>query len=106
MFCYKQTSYTSRRRQNKVYTFHKEENNGQLNICNNSAKIKQHKTIDYLGCILDNNLTGEHMVLKVLNKVNSKLKFLYRQSEHLNPQLRRMLCNALLQPHFDYACTS
>ena len=26
------------------------------------------------------------MVLKVLNKVNSKLKFLYRQSEHLNPR--------------------
>ena len=26
------------------------------------------------------------MVLRVLNKVNRKLKFLYRQSEHLNPR--------------------
>ena len=44
------------------------------------------------------------MALKVLNKVNSKLKFLYRKNKFLTPSLRRLLCNAMIQPHFDYAC--
>ena len=46
------------------------------------------------------------MSLSVLNKVNSKLKFLYRKNRFLTPALRRLLCNALIQPHFDYACSA
>ena len=44
------------------------------------------------------------VALKVINKTNIKLKFLYRKKRFLSPKLRRMLCNALIQPHFDYAC--
>ena len=44
------------------------------------------------------------MVLHVLNKINSRLRFLYRQSRFLNKPLRRLLCNAMIQPFFDYAC--
>ena len=44
------------------------------------------------------------MVLKVINKINCKLKFLYRKNKFLSPELRRMLCNALIWPHFHYAC--
>ena len=36
----------------------------------------------------------------------AKLKFLYRQSRYLTPAYRRLLCNALTQPHFDYGCAS
>ena len=43
---------------------------------------------------------------KVLKKINAKLKFLYRQSRYLTPAYRRLLCNALIQPHFDYGCSS
>ena len=46
------------------------------------------------------------MGLHVLNKLNSKLKFLYRKSRFLSLPLRRLLCNALIQPHFDFACTA
>ena len=46
------------------------------------------------------------MVTKVLRKVTGRLKFLYRKQSFLNYPLRRMLCNALIQPHFDYACTA
>ena len=35
-----------------------------------------------------------------------KLKFLYRQSMYLNSAYSRLLCNALIQPHFDYGCYS
>ena len=43
------------------------------------------------------------MALKVINKINSRLKFLNRKNKFLTPVLRRLLCNALIQPHFDYA---
>ena len=33
-----------------------------------------------------------------------KLKFLYRKNKFLLKDLRRLFCNALIQPHFDYAC--
>ena len=46
------------------------------------------------------------MALKVVNKINRKLKFLYRKNKFLTPELSRMLCNTLIQPHFDYACTA
>ena len=42
------------------------------------------------------------MAIKVLNKINSRLRFLYRKQSILNGPLRRLLCNALIQPHFDY----
>ena len=68
--------------------------------------IKQHETVEYLGCQLDSKLSGEAMASKVLKKINAKLKFLYRQSRYLTPAYRRLLCNALIQPHFDYGCSS
>ena len=42
------------------------------------------------------------MALNVLKKINGRLRSLYRQGKYLNARLRRMLCNALIQPHFDY----
>ena len=46
------------------------------------------------------------MARKVLNTINGKLKFLQRQSTFLNSACKRLLFNALIQPHFDYGCTS
>ena len=60
----------------------------------------------YLGCELDANLSGEAMALKVINKINSRLRFLYRKNRYLLPYLKRLLCNAIIQPHFDYACSA
>ena len=37
------------------------------------------------------------------DKQNRKLKFCYRKNKYLTEELHKMLCNALLQPHFDYA---
>ena len=41
---------------------------------------KQHGKVKYLGCILDENLSGESMALNVIDKVDSRLKFLNRQN--------------------------
>ena len=62
--------------------------------------------VEYLDCCLDPNLSGESMEMKSLRKISTKLQFLYRQNEFLNLKLRRLLCNSLTQPHFDYACIS
>ena len=75
-----------------------------ININYRDIEIKQHSSVSYLGCVLDDTLSGESMALKILRKINSRLRFLYRKDKFLTPVLRRMLCNALIQPHFDYAC--
>ena len=70
------------------------------------VSLKQYSTVEYLGCLLDSTLSGEEMALKVLKKVNGRLRFLCRQGKYLNPRLRRMPCNTLVQPHFDYASSA
>ena len=77
-----------------------------LNIRNVDTEIKQHTKVTYLGCILDNDLSGESMVTKVLGLINGRLKFLYRKQTFLTYSLRRLLCNTLIQPHYDYACVA
>ena len=57
----------------------------------------------YLGCTLDRTLSGDAMATKALGKINGRLKFLYRKQGFLTPYLKRLLCNALIQPHFDFA---
>ena len=46
------------------------------------------------------------MATKTIKKINARLKFLHRKNDFLTPDLRRLLCNALIQPHFDYVCSS
>ena len=77
----------------------------ELDIKRGDIKIKQHSMVTYLGCILGENLSGESMATRMLGKINGKLKFLYRKQNFLDGSLRRLLLNALIQPHFDYACT-
>ena len=79
--------------------------------------------MDYLGCTLDESMSGETMALRVIEKrknsrlkkektpviekrKNSRLKFLYQKNRFLDVPLHSLLCNALIQPHFDYACTA
>ena len=75
----------------------------QLNIGYNHINIKQHLQVTYLGCVLDKKISCEPMKPKVTSKKNGKLKFLYRKNRYLTKELHRMLCNALIQLHFDYA---
>jgi len=79
---------------------------GNLSIHHGDIQIKQHSKVTYLGCVLDEDLSGESMATKVIGKINGRIKFLYRKSRFLDSSLRRLLCNALVQPHFDYACSA
>ena len=77
-----------------------------LNIRHGTIQIKQYHTVTYLGCALDENLSRETTALKVISKINCRLRFLYRKNRFLSQPLLRLLCNALIQPHFDYACSA
>ena len=90
----------------KAILFTKNNTKAKLNICFQDHSIKQYNCVEYFGCLLDNNLCGESMARRALKKINGKHKFLYRQAIFLNPACKRLLCNALIQPHFDYGCTS
>ena len=48
-----------------------------LNIQYKGRKVKQYSKVTYLGCIFDKNFSGESMATDVINKVNSRLRFLY-----------------------------
>ena len=52
----------------------------KLNISYGSLKIKQYAEVTYLGCILDESLSRESMVLNIVSKINTRLKFLYRKN--------------------------
>ena len=69
-------------------------------------EIKQHAKVKYLVCILDESLSGESMALNTIDELNSHLKFLHRQNRFSTPVLCRLLCNALIQPLFNYAGTA
>ena len=77
-----------------------------LDIKRGDINIKQYTSVTYLGCELDQYLSGESMLTKLLGKINGRLKFLYRKQKFLSSSLRRMLCNSLIQPYFDYACSA
>ena len=57
--------------------------------------IKQYHTVACLGCLLDETLCGESMALKVISKINSRLRFRYRKNRFLSQPLCRLLCNSL-----------
>ena len=87
----------------KCILFSRRRKKENLSIKRGNISIKQHSKVTYLGCLLDEDHSGESMANKVLGKINGRLKFLYRKNEYLTKSLRRLLCNALIQPHFDFA---
>ena len=56
---------------------HRSKSIGQIDISYKDIKIKQYSKVTYLGCVLDECLTGESMAMQICTKVTSKLKFLY-----------------------------
>ena len=67
-----------------------------------SCLIFQHKHVTEI-----ENLSGEPMAYKTIKKqTNSRLNYLFRNKHFLTASLRRLLCNALIQPYFDYGCTA
>ena len=56
-------------------TKHKLRNAKALNMVYDGTEIKQYEKVKYLGCILDQSLSGESMALNVVDKVNLRRNF-------------------------------
>ena len=50
-------------------------------------------------------MSREALAMNIISKFNNKQRFIYAENNFLIPTMRRPLCNALVQPHFDYACS-
>ena len=74
-------------------------------VCNNYV-IKSTDSVKYLGLKIDKFLDCERIFLSIVQKVNTRLKFLYRHANVPNTQSRITLTPALIQCQFDYSCFS
>ena len=79
---------------------------GKLKTTYQGIDINQNSHVTYLGCILDETMSVEPMAYKTIKNITSRPNYLFRKKQYLTPRLRQLLCNALIQPHFDHACTS
>ena len=48
----------------------------ELDIRYKEIEMKQHKHVNYLGCVLDETVLGETMACRITEKINSRQKFL------------------------------
>ena len=78
----------------------------RLKISSGSVAIESKSKITYLGLTFDNDMSFSYMGNSVIKKVNAKLKFLYRKSAFFGTNERKLLCSALVNPHFEYACNA
>ena len=74
------------------------------NIKYGHIQIKQYSKMKYLGCLMDESMSGFSCIINAIHKINNKLKFLYRKNDFLTLVPRHLLYNALIHPHFDYVC--
>ena len=68
-----------------------------------SVAIESKSKITYLGLTFDSDMSFSSLVNSVIKKVKGKLKFLYRKSALFGTTERKLLCSALVNPHFEYA---
>jgi len=68
--------------------------------------IQATPSVKYLGLTIDQYLNGDEMARGIIKKVNSRLKFLYRQANFLDQNIKKILCTALILCLFDYSISS
>ena len=79
---------------------------GDFQIQCGDTIVEKVETVKYLGFLLDEQLSGVAHVKTSIKKISSRLAFLYRNKHLLNSSVRKTLCSALVQPYFDYCCSS
>ena len=65
-------------------------------VLSDGQTIRAKQSVIYLGLELNQYLDGEQIVLNIVKKVNSRLKFLYRQANYFNQNVKKMICIMLL----------
>ena len=79
-------------------------NVNKMKIVCNGNEIVAKEYVKYLGATLEQDVSGNIMGSTAIKKVNKGLKFMYRNASMFDVRCRKLLCQSLLQSHFDYAC--
>ena len=78
----------------------------EINVTCGETMVASTKSVRYLGVDLDQSSDGNYIAENILKKGNSRLKFLWRHAKFLNTNSRKLSASALIQCHFDYACSA
>lgn len=76
-----------------------------INLTLNDQVISQVECIDYLGVKLDQNLSFDPHVDRVIAKISRALGVLKRVSPFIDQDTKLTLFNTIVLPHFDYCST-
>ena len=49
-----------------------------------NMQIKQHSKVTHVGCTLDKTMSAESRALKIINKINPRLKFVHMKNNFFN----------------------
>ena len=75
-------------------------------VLSDGQTIRAKQSVIYLGLELILYLDGKQIVLNIVKKVNSRLKFLYRQANYFNQNVKKMICSALVLCLFDFSISA
>ena len=89
--------FTTKRKRNRT---------GEFRVKCGESFINRVHSVKYLGVMLDDCLSGEEHVTMTISKISSRISFLYRNAHLLSQRCRQTFCSALIQPYFDYCCSS
>ena len=79
---------------------------GEFAIRCGDTTVSRVQVVRYLGFLLDETLSGSDQASTSLKRIASRLAFLYRNAAALDLYSRKILCAALVQPHFDYCISA
>ena len=68
-----------------------------LSITCKGTVIEARNTVQYLGVVLEQCLSGANMATSVIQKANAGLKFFYRKRKFLNLTTKKLLVRSLIQ---------
>ena len=77
-----------------------------MSISCKGKNIKAKCNVKYLGATFDQGMSGSTIGTSVVKKVNAKIKFMYRDASFFGTRQTKLLCSAIIQSNFDYACNA
>lgn len=83
----------------------KKEQINSIDVSIGDYKIDRVNSIKYLGIILDEKLNFDEQVNELVKNVACKVNFLKRISNKCTYDIRKLIFNSIISPHFEYCST-
>ena len=96
MVCRQKTRYTYRGGQSKINFVYSSKRCNLEPVEELDTQEKRQKSSSKSMCLRSLFLSGFTMALRVLDKINARLNFLFRENQVLDVLFQRFICNALI----------